>query len=231
MATSGTYDFNPSLGEIVLYAYHLLGTRSTALTQEHMFDARMAANLLGLDWTNEGVNLWKVDLVTVPFVQGQPTYSVPPETALVLDVYITQTNSAGVNIDRVVLPVSRSEYASYPNKLQQGAPTVWWFDRLISPTITFWPAPDGVTAQQFSYYRVSRIQDGVLAGGATMDIVNRFIPAFVDGMAFQLSRSWAPSRMIDLKMQAAETLTKAKGQDVERGNVYIGPMLSGYYRN
>ena len=36
MSTSGTYAFNPGLGEITLYAYQLCGIRPTQLTQEHM---------------------------------------------------------------------------------------------------------------------------------------------------------------------------------------------------
>jgi hypothetical protein len=69
MATSGTYTFNPSLGEIVLYAYNLCEVRNTALAQEHMEAARMSTNLLLANWANRGVNLWAVDLVTVNFNQ------------------------------------------------------------------------------------------------------------------------------------------------------------------
>ena len=69
MATSGTYTFNPSLGEIVLYAYNLCEVRNTAIAQEHMEAARMSTNLLLANWANRGVNLWAVDLVTVNFNQ------------------------------------------------------------------------------------------------------------------------------------------------------------------
>ena len=35
MTSSGTYTYNPSLGELVLYAYNVAGLRNTSLTQEH----------------------------------------------------------------------------------------------------------------------------------------------------------------------------------------------------
>jgi len=89
MATSGTYTFNPSLGELTLYAYNLIGVRNTALVQEHMQTARMATNLLLARWSNQGVNLWAVDLQTVPLVQGTSTYAVPNDTVMILDAYIT----------------------------------------------------------------------------------------------------------------------------------------------
>jgi hypothetical protein len=45
MTTSGTYDFNPSLGEITIYAYMNIGIRPTSIVQEHMESARMEAVL------------------------------------------------------------------------------------------------------------------------------------------------------------------------------------------
>lgn len=198
-----------------------------------MFTLRMAANRMQLDWANEGVNLWEVELATpITLVQGTPTYSVPGTTVMMLDAYVTQVAAAGgQNIDRYITPITRTEYASYPNKAQQSTPSVYWYDRLISPTVTLWPTPDAQSYTQFNYYRVKQIQDAVLTGGTTLDVVQRFLPAYIDGLAAELSRSWAPTRFADLKMQAKETLDRAKGQDVERGNVYITPMLSGYYRN
>ena len=86
MSTSGTYAVNPSLGEIVLYALGLCEIRGPEITQAHMESARMAANLMLGRWSAaSGVNLWKVDLVTVPLVQGTATYSVDPSTITVLD--------------------------------------------------------------------------------------------------------------------------------------------------
>jgi hypothetical protein len=164
MATTGTYAFNPSLGELTLYAYNLIGIRNTAIVQEHLEAARMAANLLCANWSNRGVNLWAVDLVTVPLVAGQTTYSVDSNTVMILDAYMTIDNGNSDPIDRIILPISRTEYASYPNKEQQGFTTTYWFDRLISPTVTLWPVPDGTSAQYLKYYRVRQIQDSALQG-------------------------------------------------------------------
>ena len=124
MTTSGTYAFNPSLGELVLYAFNVAGIRNTALLQEHMNSARMATNMMLSRWANQGVNLWKVDLVTVPLVQGQATYTVDPQTVVILDAYMT-TVSGSTSTDRIILPISRTEYSTYPNKAQQGFTTVF----------------------------------------------------------------------------------------------------------
>jgi hypothetical protein len=41
MTTSGTYTFDPSLGELTLYAFNLCQIRPTSLMQEHMQSARV----------------------------------------------------------------------------------------------------------------------------------------------------------------------------------------------
>lgn len=229
MTTSGTYNFNPSLGELVLYAYNLAGLRNTSLLQEHMQTARVAANMMLSRWSNQGVNLWQVDLVTVPLVQGQSVYSVDPSTVMILDGYMG-TVSGSTETDRIVLPISRTEYASYPNKQQQGFTTVFWFDRLLSPSVTLWPVPDGTSAQYFKYYRVRQLQDANYAGGQTVDIPYLWMEAFSDGLAYRLARIWNPTMAIALKAQADESYQIAASQNVEQANQYISPQIAGYYR-
>ena len=229
MTTSGTYTFNPSLGELTLYAYNLVGLRNTSLVQEHMQTARMATNLLLARWSNQGVNLWAVDLETVPLVQGTSTYSVPSDTVMILDAYITiaQGNS---NTDRIILPVSRTEYASYPNKEQQGFPTTYWFDRLLSPTITLWPVPDGGEASTLKYYRVRRLQDANYTAGQTVEIPYLWLEAFAYGLATRLAQVWSPDKVQILKPFADEAYQIAADQNTEYVSQYISPQIQGYFR-
>jgi hypothetical protein len=230
MTTSGTTAYNPSLGDLTLYAFNLCGIRDTALAQEHMTSARTAANLMLSNWANRGVNLWKVDLVTVNLVTGTSTYSVDPNTVMILDAYVTTTNS-GVNTDRIILPVSRTEYASYPNKQQQGFPTIYWFDRLISPTVTIWPVPNTSNGPAtLSYYRVTQIQDSNFTNGQTVDIPYRWLDAFATGLAARLAMIWSPALVQLLKPSADEAYNIAAQQDTEYVSMYISPQISGYYR-
>lgn len=226
MTTSGTYAFNPGLGEIVLYAYQNIGVRPTAVLQEHMESARMATNMMLSRWSNQGVNLWAVDLVEVPLVAGQTTYAVEGNTIMVLDAYTTTSSG----IDRVIMPISRTEYASYPNKAQQGFPTSFWYDRLVSPTLTLWPVPDGSSATILKYYRVRQVQDANLQNGENVEIPYRWLEAFADGLTYRLARIWQPQMAPALKAQADESYQIAATQDVETVPTYISPMISSYFR-
>ena len=229
MTTSGTYSYNPGLGELTLYAYNLIGVRNTAVLQEHMEAARMAANMMLSRWANQGVNLWAVDLVTVPLVQGQSTYNVDSNTVVMLDAYIETDTGNGQPIDRLILPVSRTEYASYPNKEQQGFTTTYWFDRLISPTITLWPVPDGTTTS-LKYYRVRQLQDSALTNGQTVEIPYLWLEAFAFGLAQRLAIIWAPDKAMALKPLADEAYNIAAEQNIETAQQYISPIISGYFR-
>jgi hypothetical protein len=239
MATSSTYSFNPGLGELTLYAYNLIGIRNTALLQEHMEAARMASNMLCSRWSNMGVNLWAVDLVTTALVTDQATYAVDGNTVMILDAYV-QNDDSGANIDRIIMPVSRTEYASYPNKEQQGFPTVYWFDRLISssrstgsagPSITLWPVPNTDNGpQSLKYYRVRQIQDSALQNGQTVEIPYLWLEAFAYGLAMRLAQIWNPAAVAMIKPMADEAYQIAASQNIEQAQQYISPMISGYFR-
>lgn len=315
MTTSGTYNYNPSLGDLTIYAYQLCGIRPTELTQEHMSVARTASNMLLSSWSNKGVNLWTVDLQSVNFNQTPatltasgtgttatltystpntpiyyvgssitvsgitpsgyngtytvtassngsvsyantttdaqtvagtistsvptPSYSVDPSTVVILDAYCETTNNSAQPIDRIILPVSRTEYASYPNKLQTGFPTTFWFDRLISasrsagspgPSVTLWPSPDGTSSQLLKYYRVRQLQDSSLSNGQTVDMPYLWLDAFAYGLALRLAQIWAPPLMVGLKPMADEAYTIAADQNIETAQQYISPQISGYFR-
>ena len=228
MTTSGTVAFNPSLGELCLFSFNLAQIRPSALMPEHMQAARMATNLILSDWSQRGVNLWKVDLVTQPLTSGVSTYSVDASTISMLDAYIEQT-SGSETIDRIILPISRTEYASYPNKAMQGQPTVFWFDRLLSPTVTIWPVPPDSPTYSLKYYRLRQIQDGELTNGTTMDIPYRWLNAFADRLAWQMARIYTPAVVDRLKADSEQSYAIAAGNDVEQSQIYISPMLGGYF--
>jgi hypothetical protein len=188
----------------------------------------MATNMLLGRWSSDGVNLWQVDLQQVTLIQGKPTYAVPSNTIVMLDAYYT-INTGSAEIDRIMLPISRSEYASYSNKMQQGAPTVFWMDRLLSPTVTLYPNPNGQQAF-FKYYRLRQTQDANLSNGQGVEIPYYFLEAYALGLAYRLALSWAPDKVPVLKPLADEAWALASSQNVETANIYISPVVNGYWR-
>lgn len=231
MATaSGTYNFSPSLAEFVLYAFGKCGIRRTAVVQEHMVDARMAANLMLAEWSNRGVNLWNVALESVSTVQGQIGYSVPDNAAMVLDVYLTVSPSTSNSEDIILTSISRTDYASIPMKEQQGRPTTFWYDRILpGGTINLWQAPDS-GPYTLNYYIVTQNQDAVLQNGAGPGIPLQWFKAFSDGLAAELSTIYAPDKTQLLLAAAERSWNLAAEFGVENAPMYINPGIAGYYR-
>lgn len=223
--TTKTFNFSPSLGEIVLNAFGRVQVRPAEISQNHMFTARMAANLLLSEWSNQTPNLWEVGLQTLPLTQGVATYSIPASTVMILDLYVS---SGG--IDRYLTQVSRTEYSSYSNKTQQGTPTVYWYDRLISQTITLFPVPDGSGPYTVKFYSVRQTQDADVTSGINVEVPYRFLEAYCAGMAWKLAETYAPQLEDKLFARYSRAWTIAATQDVESVPLVIAPGIGGYYQ-
>ncbi len=189
----------------------------------------MAANLMQVEWANAGPNLWTVDLEETLLVEGQATYDVDPTTIMILDAYIRIGEDEAIQ-DRILLPISRSDYAAYPNKSMQGFPTIYWFDRLVAPTLTVWLVPDGDQEYLLRYYRFRQIQDAVLQGGLQPEIQYRFNSAYAHGLAAMLALTYAPTKYAMLKQVADEKFRNAATQDVESVGFSIVPGTGSYWR-
>lgn len=96
-AVTGTYDFGLSGLDLSLEVLERLGIRGQAITTDHMTSLRRSANLVQSSWSNRGVNLWKVDLVELPLVQGVVTYNVDASTVMMLDVYLRNYQMDGAD--------------------------------------------------------------------------------------------------------------------------------------
>lgn len=391
MTTSNSTVFNLSNAEIVNEAFARCELRPTMLTKEHFIQANRSLNLLLQSWGNLVPNLWKVDLQSIPLLQGVPTYNIPVDTITILDAYIRTyqlpttfnvtplfsttinnstisiqitnhglqtgywmqlatyisidglvlygfyqvisvidannfTISAGSNasstvtsggtlpqfttvagssvisvnlpnnnfvsgqqfavasqttvgglvlsgsytitgvagadfgiqvtsdaqfndvqyenagnaqinaqnssvqpIDIVVNPIGRTDYADQPNKSVQARPTVFWFDKLITPNVTVWQTPDQNGPYVFYYYRMVRIQDASATMGQTTDIPFLALEAVCANLAVKLATKYAKSQLAILAPMAQAALSDFLDMQYERGNLYITPMLDGYY--
>lgn len=229
MTSSATYNFSPSNGEIVLAAFERIQIRAPSIRQEHMMSARREVNFLLAGWANKTPNLWEVSLQTITLVQGTATYSVPAKNVMILDAYYSINTGATDQTNRVVTPISRTEYASYSSPQTQGPPTVYWFDRLISPTVTLYPTPDGNGPYIFNYYGCTQIQDAALTGGETPDIPYRFLDAMVADLSHRVSRIYAQPLEAQRKQDAKDAWDIAAAQDTEGVPLTIAPSISSYY--
>ena len=225
MAISGTYTFNPPIGSLALAAFSRCQVKRTELTPQHMEDAYLETNLMQSDWGADGITFWTVQLVSQALTQGIAVYTVPSNAVTVLDVYVNNGSS-----NRLLFPFSRTDFASLAEPTQQGSPTSFWQDRLLTQTLTLWPVPDGSATYTMSYYIYTQPQDAVIRQGGNAAIPYYWLDAYTAGLAHRLSRIYAPALEDKRKQDATEAYNRACKQ-AEIVPLYITPGLSGYFTN
>ena len=391
-ASSGTTTFAPAFSDLLLDSFSRIQVRPASITSDHLYQARMSANLLLSEWSVRGVELWKVEEFTIPLVQGVPTYSLPGSTVGLLDVFVRQyqmntatsvapafsttVNSATVTVtqanhgltpgawaeyvvpvsiggiillgpyqavtvpdantytitaatwatgtasggavpsftstsgsstitvtlpshgislgqdfavqvptvvggvtlsgiytvsgvtsidvftitaqdiagsaqtvsengglasietqsvlanptDRPITPISRTDYASQPDKLNQSYPSTFWFNRQINPSVTLWPVPDNNGPYVLHYYALVQTDDVVVPGGVGVDVPWRYLRAFALGLAADLATKYPCEGVQGLMAMAEQAWAFASVQDTENTPIFISPMMDGYFR-
>ena len=229
MATSGTTTFDLSIEEIIQEAYERCGMSTTS--GHSLRSARTSLNLLFAEWANRGIHLWKVALHENQLVSGQAEYAVDSAVSDVLEAFISTTGAGAntVNTQDVALSkIDRSAYSALPNKLAVGQPSQYYVDRQEIPKIYLYQAPNLNTYTYLKYYVIKRIED---AGAYTddADIVFRFLPCMVAGLAYYLAMKNSPQLVQQNKLIYEDQLKRALDEDGQRASTFITPQ--SFYTN
>jgi hypothetical protein len=132
MTTSGATVFNLDLNNIFEEAFERCGKELR--TGYEFRTARRSLNLLTIEWANRGINLWTIEQGAIPLVTGQAIYPVPVDTIQLLDTVIRQNNATLNQSDINISNIAEPTYSSIPNKLTQGRPIQYWFNRQSGET-------------------------------------------------------------------------------------------------
>jgi len=225
MATSGTFDFAPSVGECVLNALSRIQIRGPMVKTEMLHMATQEANLMQVEWSNRGPNLWTVDFEEVDTVPGYATYPVDPSTIAVLEVTIG-TGDPPNQSDILLTSIARSQYMAYPRKDERGRPTVYWYDMLVAPTITLWPVPNDVYHLRFTRYRQQ--MDATMRAAGNFETPYRWLDAACSGLAARLATHYNPALEATRSAQAERAYNFAASRDKENAPIYLSPMIEYY---
>ena len=233
--TSETTEFNPQMDDIIEEAFERTGVRGTR-TGYQLRSARRSLNIMFQEWGNRGVHLWKVKLAKIPLVQGQAEYSYasdsanfPDDISTVLEAYYRNNSTTTAPQDIALTQISRSQYSQTPNKLTQGTPSQYYVARRLNPSIFLYATPSSSVSStttpssfQFCFYYLSKIQD-VGAYNNTSDVVNRFYPCMISGLAYYLSQKVSPDRSQELERRYESELLRALDADNQGTSSFISP--------
>ena len=233
--TSETTSFNPQIDEIIEEAYERTGVLGTR-TGYQLRSARRSLNILFQEWQNRGVHLWKIKLAKVPLVQGQAEYTFasdtenfPNDISDVLEAFYRNNSTPATPQDIALTKIDRSTYSQTPNKLTQGTPSQYYVDRKLNPSIFLYTTPSSSVSStttpssfQFCFYYLAKIQD-VGAYNHTSDVVNRFYPCMMSGLAYYLSQKVSPDRSGELERRYESEMLRALDADNQGTSTFISP--------
>mgnify|MGYP003644331503 FL=1 len=233
--TSETTEFNPQIDDVIEEAFERTGVRGTR-TGYQLRSARRSLNIMFQEWGNRGVHLWKVKLAKVPLVEGQAEYNFaadsvnfPQDISTVLEAYYRNNSTTTDPQDVAITQISRSQYSQTPNKLTKGTPSQYYVARRLNPSIFLYATPSSSVSStttptnfQLCFYYLSKIQD-VGAYNNTSDVVNRFYPCMMSGLAYYLSLKYSPATSQELERRYESELLRALDADNQGTSTFISP--------
>lgn len=149
------------------------------------------------------------------------------ETLAIQQIYFDQPTTFGTG-DRLLQPLSRSEYISIPTKLNQGFPSGYYFNQILPPTITLWPTPPvNNTQTNILYTNYSYAQD-ITQMFQTAQIPQRFYDALVAGITARLSMKFATDKLQIMEAKANEAYAIAANTDFENVTLRFEPDFNSY---
>ena len=92
-------------------------------------------------------------------------------------------------------------------------------NRQITPTMTLYPTPDNGGPYTLNMYVCTQIQDANIPSGETPDLPTRWFDALCAGLAYRLSRIYAPTLEQVRKTDYMEAWALAANQDIEQAPV------------
>ena len=223
MATSGTYNFNLDIDEVIQEATEMIGGEQT-LGHEPK-SARRSINLMLNDWQNRGILLWST--FTTAVTVAASTTSIDLENS-VLDALIVTYKINSTGAETQLTRKTFEEYNVLPEKSQTGRPTQFAVKRnLDKPSMFFYPIPN-VSTGILNIEAIRQVQDIDKSFEQNADAPIRFLPCLTAGLAYYmaLKRNGIPeTRIALLKTNYEELLGRAMEEDRERASIYFKPKL------
>jgi len=214
MATSGTTAFELDVSDTIEEAFERIGIEVRSGYEAR--SARRSLDLLLQHLANRQVNLWKLVSTSQTMTQGTTSYTLASDVLDISDVVLRRSS-----IDTTMHRLSRSEYQKRPNKATQSRPSQYWLERLTTPVLHIYPAPENST-DAVRFYAMERIED-VGAATATIDIPSRYAESIISGLAYYLAMKHNQAVMPIMKQIFEETLAMAMAEDRERVSLRLVP--------
>lgn len=215
MALSNSTDFTLSAGQLVEEARELCGIHADEEPTEAHEQVRgiRAMNMMLKEWQASGVMCWTLGEGTFTLIQGQAAYVMGAGgTFTTVPFDITEMRITRNNSSIPMHELSRDEYMALPNKITQGYPTQFYYQRARSGgTLYVWPTPDtALGTLNFTFRRVIMDMDNA---ASNIDLPQEWHQAIVYNLAVKLMPRYGFAGTPEFQLVMAEA---KKSYDIVR---------------
>ena len=184
MALSGTSTFTLTVNDVIQEAYDRIG--GDPILGYDVRSARRSMNIMFSDWANRGYNQWTVEYKTLAVTTGTTEYTLDYDTVDIINANIQISNGS----EYAMTALGLNDYAAISNKTTQSRPTQYYLQRLNTPVLKIYPAPD--QNYTLTYYRMRKIEDitaSTISGvEQNIDVPFRAFECMCAGLAYYLSK-------------------------------------------
>lgn len=153
-----------------------------------------------------------------------------PQTIAPVPPYVPPTNYNTMATDRLLLPISRSDYAATANKQMRGFPTSYMWMQTLQPTITLWPVPTAFIPDGLQFYAQMRMQTAEMSNGTQIQIPYQAFDYVVWALAERLAVIYDPQRLAVVMPKKQEAYMKYLQSTTQSVNLNMDVEMKSYYR-
>ena len=184
MALSGTSTFTLTVNDVIQEAYDRIG--GDPILGYDVRSARRSMNIMFSDWANRGYNQWTVEYKTLAVTTGTTEYTLDYDTVDIINANLQISDGT----EYAMTALGLNDYAAISNKTTQSRPTQYYLQRLNTPVLKIYPAPD--QNYTITYYRMRKIEDitaSTVSGvEQNIDVPFRAFECMCAGLAYYLSK-------------------------------------------
>lgn len=229
MATSGITTYQLTAEQLINAAYRKTGImgKGQVADAEELDYGLQALNLLITTLRTRGMQLWKLESVTLPMVVDTQEYTISqPSKAFKIHEAWVLPGSTGTKIP--VEQISYFDYNILPTT-SSGVPVkISYLPKNTSGTIYIWPKPSATVASTYTFtYVALKELEVVTSVSQTLDFPSEWHMALVWGVAAQLAIELnVPIQdRADIKKNYEEAAMIAESGGTEEAPLYVQPRM------
>lgn len=196
MATSGTFNYNPLVNEIMDEAFEVAGVDPRVPGGAHIKSfGRSLKLMLNSEWSTIGINNWMVTEETHTLSVGETQFALDPGSIDIVEAVLRRPGSGiGNASDTEMYQLTRNEYFTIVDKQNQGRPDRWWLDRqAVTKTVNYWQAGSNTTDQiVYNVFRQTEDYSGDISENLGIPVYA--FAALCAGMAAKMALKYNPQK-------------------------------------